>query len=75
MNAEFSLLTATEQTAIRRVVRDVQGDPAFGRRSEMLPDGGEAYAYPGWQGICWGHNRASDGFCDARGVWPEGTPA
>jgi hypothetical protein len=72
MNQEFSILTPTEQAAVRRVVSRVREDPAAGQRSEALPDGGEAYAYPGHRGIHWGHNRASDGFCDARGIWPDG---
>jgi hypothetical protein len=72
MNAEFSILDSTEQASVRRVISLVRANPAAGQQSEALPDGGEAYAYPSRQGIHWGHNRASDGLCDARGIWPDG---
>lgn len=75
MNHEFNTLPPHEQQAVRRVVSRAQADPSGGHRSEMLADGGEAYAYPGVRGVHWGINAASDGFCKARGIWPKGQPA
>ncbi len=75
MNSEFAILTPAEQAVVRRVISLVRANPAAGQQSEALPDGGEAYAYPDSRGVCWGRNRASDGFCDARGIWPAWQPA
>ena len=73
MNAEFYSLPTDVQAAIRRVVNRARSEG--GRRSEELPNGADVYAYPGRNGTNWGHNRASDGFCDARGTWPAGEQA
>lgn len=75
MNAEFNTLTAAQQAAVRRVVGQVQASSEGGQKSEMLPNGEEAYAYPGYQGTCWGLNSAETGYNKARGVWPKGKPA
>jgi hypothetical protein len=75
MNAEFATLTPAQQTAVKNAIRSVVANPELGPRSEMMSDGSEAYAYPDAHGTSWGINAADDGFCIARGVWPEGTPA
>ncbi len=73
MNHEFQTLNPSQQSAVRRVIDRVQSDPSAGQRSEMLPDGSEAYAYQGGQGIHWGLNGGRDGFCIARGIWDGGS--
>jgi hypothetical protein len=60
-------LTGAEVEACRRVAALVRAHG--GRRTEMLADGGEAYAYPHpGGGIAWGFNDGQSGFCVARGI-------
>jgi hypothetical protein len=76
MNSEFNTLTADQQAAVRRVVGQVQSSSEGGQKSEHLPNGDEAYAYPGHRGTNWGLNsKAMGGFCAARGIWPKGQTA
>ncbi len=76
MNSEFNDLTKDQQAAVRRVVNQVQSSSEGGQKSEHLPNGDEAYAYPGGDGANWGLNsKAKSGFCTARGIWPKGKPA
>jgi len=75
MNSEFNDLTADQQAAVRRVVGQVQSSSEDGQKSERLPNGDEAYAYPGYQGTCWGINSGETSFNTARGVWPKGQKA
>ena len=76
-NREFNNLTPTQQTAVKNAIRSVLANPELGPRSEMMSDGSEAYAfaYPGAGGTAWGINSGDDGFCIARGIWPEGQTA
>jgi len=75
VNSEFNTLTKDQQAAVRRCVGAVQSSPRCGQKSERLPNGDEAYAYPGYQGTCWGLNSAETGYNKARGVWPKGKQA
>lgn len=75
MNSEFNTLTPDQQAAVRRVVGQVQSSSEGGQKSEHLPNGDEAYAYPGGAGTHWGVNSGINGFCSARGIWPKGQRA
>ncbi len=66
MNDEFRRLTRDQQNAVLRAIEAARNHGEH--KTVLLPDGGEAYAYPHARGVAWGYNRASDGFNVARGV-------
>lgn len=67
-------LTEEQKAAVRRVAelaapRWPRSTAIGQRQTEILPDGGEAYAYPHpGGGIAWGYNDGETGFCVARGI-------
>ncbi len=70
MKSDFDKLNSEQRAAVAMAIATSQ---RLGERSDVhLPDGSEAYAYPHARGSAWGLNSKShDGYCIARGVWPE----
>jgi hypothetical protein len=63
----FTELSHDQQTSVMQAVWLC--DQKGGMQKVSMPDGAEAYAYPGpGKSFCWGLNAAESGICIARGV-------